>query len=149
MSAQEPLQIGSRPPETELPEAPAGLQEALARALARDPNERRDAIAEVVRRAPWWSEAWAALGDHSPDPLDAYACYRVGYHRGLDQLRAAGWRGSGLVRAAHPGNRGFLAALAGLARAAEAIGEQEEAERCRQFLAQLDPTWGRQEAGAP
>jgi len=142
MSTGHPVELGSRPPETVLPEPPAALADRLAAALAAPPEGRRAAVAEVVREAPGWPAAWAALGELTSDPLEAYACYRVGYHRGLDQLRAAGWRGSGLVRAEHPGNRGFLAALAGLARAAAAIGETDEAERCRQFLAQLDPTWG-------
>ena len=48
------------------------------------------------------------------DDVEAYACFRVGYHRGLDALRGAGWKGSGLVRWAHPANRGFLRCLDGL-----------------------------------
>ena len=39
------------------------------------------------------------------------------------------------------GNRGFLRALAGLQRVAEAIGEHDENERCAIFLRQLDPAW--------
>jgi len=38
-------------------------------------------------------------------------------------------------------NRGFLRSLAGLQATAAAIGEQDEEERCRLFLHQLDPTW--------
>jgi hypothetical protein len=74
--------------------------------------------------------------------IEAYAAYRVGYHRGLDRLRANGWRGTGYVRWAHPENTGFLRSLDGLRRAAAAIGEDDEAERCAQFLAQLDPRDG-------
>jgi hypothetical protein len=44
------------------------------------------------------------------------------------------------VRWADESNRGFLRALRGLGRAAAEIGEVDEAERCAQFLAQLDPT---------
>jgi hypothetical protein len=44
------------------------------------------------------------------------------------------------VRWQHPTNQGFLRCLQGLQRAATAIGEADEAERCRTFLAQLDPT---------
>ena len=58
-----------------------------------------------------------------------------------DGLRQNGWRGSGFVRWQHPSNRGFLRALAGLQRCAEAIGERDEAERCQLFLLQLDPGW--------
>ncbi|MET0880669.1 MAG: DUF3151 family protein, partial [Acidimicrobiales bacterium] len=75
------------------------------------------------------------------DQAFAYAAYRTGYHRGLDRLRQSGWRGSGYVRWAHEENRGFLTALAGLGRIAEAIGEDDEAERCAVFLLQLDPAW--------
>ena len=56
-------------------------------------------------------------------------------------LRQNGWRGSGYVRWEHPGNRGFLRSLAGLQRTAAEIGEDDEAERCAQFLRQLDPGW--------
>lgn len=79
------------------------------------------------------------------DEVESYACFRVGYHRGLDALRGAGWRGSGYVRWAVPSNRGFLLCLDGLAHAASSLGETEEAERCAQFIRQLEPTW----AGRP
>jgi hypothetical protein len=102
---------------------------------------RRDAVSDVVRSFPAWSEAWAELGDLARDEVEAYACYRVGYHRGLDTLRRAGWRGNGYVRFEHPGNRGFLRCVRGLGVSAAAIGESEEEDRCRLFLAQLDPTW--------
>ena len=75
------------------------------------------------------------------DDIEAYAAYRVGYHRGLDRLRQNGWRGSGYVRWAHEENRGFLRALAGLQRSAAAIGETDEDERCLHFLRQCDPQW--------
>jgi hypothetical protein len=75
------------------------------------------------------------------DDIESYAAFRVGYHRGLDQLRAGGWRGSGYVRWEHPSNRGFLRALHGLAITAARIGENDEAERCEVFLRQLDPVW--------
>ena len=71
--------------------------------------------------------------------MEAYAYCRVGYHRGLDALRAAGWRGSGYVRWAAPSNHGFLWSLWGLGQSAAAIGEVDEADRCAGFLAQLDP----------
>jgi hypothetical protein len=79
----------------------------------------------------------------STDPVEAYAYFRVGYHRGLDALRQSGWRGSGYVRWRHPSNRGFLRAVDGLRRQAEAIGETDEALRCADFLRQLDPDWDR------
>lgn len=97
---------------------------------------------EVVTRWPDFSEGWAALAERSlstGDPVAAYAYARTGYHRGLDQLRRAGWKGHGPVPWAHRPNRGFLRSLAALARAAESIGEVEEHRRCTQFLADSDP----------
>ena len=95
--------------------------------------------ATVAARWPRFLDAWAELGDLGRDDIERYAYYRVGYHRGLDALRANGWRGSGYVRWSEPTNRGFLRALAGLGAMAAAIGETDEAERVATFLVQLDP----------
>lgn len=114
---------------------------ALAAALAEsDPERRRGLVKAVVAQSPRFLDGWARLGQLAPDPIDAYACFRVGYHRGLDQLRQAGWRGSGYVRWEHETNRGFLRALDGLRRSAAAIGETDEEARCTEFLVQLDPS---------
>jgi hypothetical protein len=131
----------SGPPETLLDLEPADALAALDAALARSGEERRAAIAETLRGWPRFLDGWARLGDHGRDVIEAYAAYRVGYHRGLDRLRANGWRGSGYVRWSHEPNRGFLRALAGLQRTAAEIGEDDEAERCAVFLRQLDPAW--------
>jgi hypothetical protein len=131
----------SGPPETILPEEAPEVRHLLEQAATRPGDERRAALALVAAAHPRWSEAWAALGDNGRDDIEAYAAYRVGYHRGLDSLRANGWRGSGYVRWQHPSNRGFLRSLAGLARQAAAIGEDDEAERCELFLRQCDPSW--------
>jgi hypothetical protein len=138
----QPVQLTpSGPPETVLdPESPAALV-ALAAALDAAPDQRRAAVAAVVAGSPRFLDAWARLGQLGRDDVEAYAAFRVGYHRGLDRLRAAGWRGSGYVRWVHPENRGFLRALAGMAWAAGRIGEVDEQERCELFLRQLDPTW--------
>lgn len=142
MSDHQPVQFSpSGPPETVIDAEPAEARAALAEALAEDESNRRDAVAGVVARWPRSLDAWARLGDLGRDTIESYAAYRVGYHRGLDRLRASGWRGSGAVRWEHPTNRGFLAALAGLASTAAAIGETDEAERCELFLRQLDPHW--------
>lgn len=130
-------------PETVLPPEPPDVQDALAAALAQPIESRRDAVADVATRWPRYLDAWARLGELARDDIEAYAYFRVGYHRGLDRLRQAGWRGSGYVRWAHDDNRGFLRALEGLRGAAEAIGEADEATRCDEFVHQLDPNWDR------
>jgi len=137
----------SGPPETVLDPEPPEAVAQLEAALALEPSQRRAAIAQVVARWPRYLDAWARLGEHARDPVERYAAHRVGYHRGLDRLRANGWRGSGYVRWAHPENRGFLRALAGLQAAAAQIGEEDEAERCARFLRQLDPSWPPEGAG--
>ncbi|MDQ3944144.1 MAG: DUF3151 domain-containing protein [Actinomycetota bacterium] len=122
-----------------LPDAPAEAQADLDVALAAGGPERRAALSAVAGRWPRFLAAWASLGDCARDDVEAYACYRVAYHRGLDQLRQAGWRGSGYVRWSHPQNQGFLRALDGLRRAAGRLGEHDEEARCAEFLRQLDP----------
>jgi hypothetical protein len=121
--------------------APGSGVERLDAALAAPLEQRREAVSDVVRSFPQWPDAWAALGELARDDVEAYACFRVGYHRGLDALRRAGWRGSGYVRWAHPPNRGFLRCVEGLRVAAGALGETGEEDRCASFLRQLDPTW--------
>ena len=135
------ISFTSGPPETVLDPEPADALAALAEA-----GEDATAVGRVCTRWPRFLAAWARLGDLAPDEAFAYAAYRTGYHRGLDRLRQNGWRGNGYVRWAHEENRGFLAALSGLGRVAEAIGEDEEAERCAVFLLQLDPAWPPSEA---
>jgi hypothetical protein len=99
------------------------------------------ALRDVAARWPALLEAWADLAESADDPVASYAYARVGYHRGLDALRRAGWRGSGRVYAAAVENLGFLRSLNALRLAADAIGEQDEAERCETFLNELDPAW--------
>jgi len=134
------IHLTTGPPETELDPEDAALLVAL------DAAPDRDAVAELVAANPRSLHAWARLGDLGRDPVERYAAYRVGYHRGLDRLRQSGWRGSGYVRWRHEPNRGFLRALDGLRSAAEQIGETDEAERCALFLRQLDPAWPPTEA---
>jgi pimeloyl-ACP methyl ester carboxylesterase len=131
----------SGPPETVLDLEPAEALIGLQQALAAEAGQRRAAVAAVVARFPRFLDGWARLGQLAGDDIEAYASYRVGYHRGLDRLRANGWRGSGYVRWQHETNRGFLRSLHGLHQQAAAIGEQDEADRCEQFLHMLDPDW--------
>jgi Protein of unknown function (DUF3151) len=133
--------LTSGPPETVLAPEPAEARAALDAALARPESERRQAVGEVVGRWPRFLDGWARLGELGRDDIERYACFRVGYHRGLDTLRQSGWRGNGYVRWSHDSNRGFLRALAGLERSAGAIGESDEQDRCALFLRQLDPDW--------
>ncbi|HEV3281092.1 MAG TPA: DUF3151 family protein [Acidimicrobiales bacterium] len=144
-----PVRLSTGLPETVLPEEPPSVTSRLEAALDRPGEHRRHAVSDVVRTAPRSSAAWAALGSLARDDVEAYACFRVGYHRGLDALRHAGWRGSGYVRWDHESNRGFLRCLDGLRAAAAAIGEADEEERCSQFLVQLDPSWRLDRTGFP
>lgn len=113
-------------PSTYLPPDPS------AEALDRGVDPRQVAVGN-----PTSSLAWAVLAEGAlADDLDveAYAFARTGYHRGLDALRKAGWRGQGPVPWAHEPNQGFLRALAALAKAADRIGEDDEHRRCADFL---------------
>src|SRR4051812_6090467 len=115
------------PPPTLLPDEPE--PRALLEA-GTDP-------AEVAARHPTSSAAWAALADAAyarGAVIESYAYARTGYHRGLDALRRNGWKGYGPVPWSHEPNRGFLRALGALGRAAQDIGETEEADRIAQFL---------------
>jgi hypothetical protein len=97
---------------------------------------------EIAAKHPSSSAAWAALAEEALGrgfAVEGYAYARTGYHRGLDALRKAGWRGTGPVPWSHEPNQGFLRALHSLALAAAAIDEQEEAERCSAFLSDCDP----------
>ncbi|MER6465938.1 DUF3151 domain-containing protein [Streptomyces sp. NPDC048409] len=105
-------------------------------------GEEKLAPVEVAAKFPTFSLAWALLADDAFERgsvVESYAYARTGYHRGLDALRRAGWKGHGPVPWDHRANRGFLRCLAGLARAAGEIGEQDEYERCRQFLKDSSP----------
>ena len=118
------------PEPTWLPVDPAAAE------LAAGADPVKVAAAHPASSAAWATLAEAALADGAP--VTAYAYARTGYHRGLDQLRRAGWKGFGAVPWAHEPNRGFLRALAALHRAAAAIGELDEAERTSTFLVESD-----------
>ncbi|WP_035812932.1 DUF3151 domain-containing protein [Jiangella gansuensis] len=121
------------PPETFLPDDP-DAREALASGV--DPST-------VAAGHPEFSLAWAELADRAfaaGDAVTSYAYARTGYHRGLDQLRRNGWKGHGPIPWEHEPNQGFLRSLYALGRAAEAIGEAEEATRCAEFLRDSSPT---------
>ena len=129
------------------------LPRPCSRALLPEPRRLCPTQCPRLRRQETCSQ-WLAtgpgtwrLGPLSPSSaryaVTAYAYARTGYHRGLDALRAAGWRGSGYVRWRNPSNRGFLRCVEALRRRAGEIGEEDEEQRCALFLRQLDPDWDR------
>jgi hypothetical protein len=120
------------PPPTLLPEV----------AEAREALDGGEDPAAVAARFPSYPGAWAALSDRAfeaGEVIESYAYARTGYHRGLDALRRSGWKGFGPVPWSHEPNRGFLRSVFALGRAAEAIGETDEAARCKQLLHDSDP----------
>jgi Protein of unknown function (DUF3151) len=123
------------------------LGEPPATYLPADPaTERLEAGADPVAVAtadPACLAAWATLAEQAlarQDWVTAYAFARTGYHRGLDQLRRAGWKGHGPIPWEHEPNRGFLRSLNALGRAAGAIGELDEEQRCAEFLQDSSPS---------
>lgn len=138
MSQEAYLELLAAPPsETLLPDDPA------VNALVDAGSQH---FLEVVARFPESSLCWALLaeGSLSAQTLDgdlaAYAFARTGYHRGLDALRRAGWRGKGPIPWEHKPNRGFLRSLWALACAARRIGETSEYERCVTLLGESSET---------
>ena len=101
--------------------------------------------ADAAAEHPTSSLAWALLAERAEraeapgSTVAAYAYARTGYHRGLDALRRAGWRGFGEVPFEHGPNRGFLRALGALGRAAATIGEVDEAARIAALITECDP----------
>lgn len=127
------------PPEPE--PATTGLADAL---MAHDegPLHLGRRLRAVVTKHPEFLDGWAHLSMwalEEGDPVAGYAFARTGYHRGLDKIRRAGWKGQGPVPWHHEPNRGFLRSVHALMRSAALIREMGEAERCRTFLLELDP----------
>ncbi len=121
------------PPDTLLPTDPAADTVPWG-----EPLPGRDVLDALAAANPASPAAWAALAESAlgaDHPVEAYAYARTGYHRGLDQLRRAGWRGAGPVPWEHEPNRGWLRAVAALATAADRLDEPAEAERCQELLA--------------
>ena len=109
---------------------------------AEDELAAGEKAAVVAAAHPSASIAWAVLAENAlaeDKAVTAYAYARTGYHRGLDQLRRNGWKGFGPVPYDHEPNRGFLRAVAALARAAQTIGEEDEYIRCLDLINESDP----------
>jgi hypothetical protein len=114
----------------------------MDKALTLADDARAAALRAAVADHPAFLDGWARLAEtalDAGDPVAAYAFARTGYHRGLDRIRRAGWGGQGPVPWRHEPNRGFLRSVHALLRAADAIGEDPERDRCRDFLHELDP----------
>lgn len=121
--------------------APTLLPDQPDAEVARQLAEGADAE-RLAADHPSSSLAWAELADAAFEegrPVVSYAFARTGYHRGLDGLRRAGWKGHGPVPWSHVPNQGFLRSVHALGRAAAAIGETDEAQRCAQLLQDSDP----------
>ena len=131
--------------ETLLDPEPESSTSALADALmAHDEGPRHlgRRLRTIVTQQPTFLDGWAHLAFwalEEGDEVAAYAFARTGYHRGLDRIRRAGWKGQGPVPGHHEPNRGVLRSVQALMRAAALMGEMDEAERCRAFLLELDP----------
>ena len=81
-----------------------------------------DEAVDLAAKFPTSSQIWAILADEAfaeGQTIESYAYARVGYHRGLDALRRAGWRGAGPIPWEHEPNRGFLRSLYALGRSEE------------------------------
>lgn len=133
-----PVNLRAPDPDTILPDPEPQALAAIEAAASAPKSEKAAHYREIARRWPRLSIGWAGLAENETDVIASYAYARTGYHRGLDALRANGWKGSGPVRWAHPSNRGVLRSIEALRKAAEAIGEDDEAQRCELFLYQLD-----------
>ena len=133
MTENHPVTFSSHAEGTTLPSATPEQRAALDAA-----QFDAAALRDVAARWPALLDAWAGLAEAADDHVASYAYARVGYHRGLDALRRAGWRGTAVTDAS---NLGFLRSLNALRLAADAIAEADEAQRCEKFLNELDPAW--------
>ena len=66
--------------------------------------EAGDEGEDLVKAFPKSSLAWSVIAGDALEQgylVEGYAYARVGYHRGLDALRAHGWKGHGPVPYSH------------------------------------------------
>ncbi len=118
-----------------------------------------DALKRSVRELEALNASWRPLAQLTPAQFNSYRSalgegsgFQSAMYRRMEFLlgdksasmlvphRAAPRVHAELEKALHEPNRGFLRALHALARAAQAIGEQEEYERCTAFLRDSSPT---------
>ena len=135
------LPVFEGPPAVQLPPEDPAAVAALEQAL--QAVDSGAALREVAGRWPGFVEVWARLAEQAlraGQTVEAYAFARTGYHRGLDLLRRSGWRGLGPIPWAHQPNQGVLRAIQALMQTSAALGDQPEADRCRQLLLDSDPS---------
>lgn len=137
--------FGAEHPEVRLPQELASsipVEGAAGAGGGASAAQSRESLEAAVSENLKDSGAWAALAEvllAEGQPVQAYACARTGYHRGLDALRGNGWRGTGPVPWNHEPNQGVLRAIGALVQTARALGEDDEVVRCLNLLHDCDP----------
>lgn len=137
--------FGAEHPEVRLPQELASsipVEGAAGAGGGARTAQSRESLEAAVSENLKDSGAWAALAEvllAEGQPVQAYACARTGYHRGLDALRGNGWRGTGPVPWSHEPNQGVLRAIGALVQTARALGEDDEVVRCLNLLHDCDP----------
>lgn len=134
--------FGAEHPEVHLPQELASSIPVEGAADGASAAQSRESLEAAVSENLKDSGAWAALAEvllAEGQPVQAYACARTGYHRGLDALRGNGWRGTGPVPWNHEPNQGVLRAIGALVQTARALGEDDEVVRCLNLLHDCDP----------
>lgn len=134
--------FGAEHPEVRLPQELASSIPVEGAADGASAAQSRESLEATVSENLKDSGAWAALAEvllAEGQPVQAYACARTGYHRGLDALRGNGWRGTGPVPWNHEPNQGVLRAIGALVQTARALGEDDEVVRCLNLLHDWDP----------
>ena len=134
--------FGAEHPEVRLPQELASSIPVEGAADGASAAQSRESLEATVSENLKDSGAWAALAEvllAEGQPVQAYACARTGYHRGLDALRGNGWRGTGPVPWSHEPNQGVLRAIGALVQTARALGEDDEVVRCLNLLHDCDP----------
>lgn len=137
--AQAPVNLTTTgPPETILdPEHPEAYN-ALNEALNLQGLQRHAALAAILYRWPSFLEGWAQRGESARDEIEAYAAFRVGYHRGLDRLRENGWRGR-VMYAGHTGKTGVFALFGWVAALSCKNWRSPRSSAMRRFFAATRP----------
>ena len=142
MTPEHSVQFTSGSPETVLDPLAPELAAALDAARSLPPDRRREAVAAVAARDPRCLQAWADLAELADDPIDATPSPGSATTAGSTRCgRPAGAARATCAGATSP-TEASCARCTPSERAAAAIGEIDEEQRCALFLRQLDPEWG-------